>query len=241
MTKLCCVTAIVFSSVALGANPVIPRHRPVPSIVRPIKKFIPTKKEFRHIRATQLPIKNGQIDRREIVLRASLASSEVVSYLNTNQRRTINSVIKLLKGNSTSSAKRVWSSLVVSFKDSSTPIDINGLIQYVLRQSYMESNKDLQFYAAKVKHTNEQKQAVRNYLESLRNMQGGISSSTASEDINNAIAAAEENLNSIGDDAQLANIDLQNTLQKQQQTIQMLSNISKVLHDTAMAVIRKIG
>jgi hypothetical protein len=54
-------------------------------------------------------------------------------------------------------------------------------------------------------------------------------------------AIAEDRLNTIGDDAQLANIDLQNMLQKQQQTIQMLSNISKVLHDTALAVIRKIG
>lgn len=43
------------------------------------------------------------------------------------------------------------------------------------------------------------------------------------------------------EDAQLSNIDLQNMLQKQQQTIQMLSNISKVLHDTAKAVVRKIG
>ena len=46
---------------------------------------------------------------------------------------------------------------------------------------------------------------------------------------------------SVGDDAQLANVDLQNMLQKQQQLIQMLSNVSKLLHDTAMAVIRKIG
>jgi hypothetical protein len=44
-----------------------------------------------------------------------------------------------------------------------------------------------------------------------------------------------------GDDAQLANIDLQNMLQKQQQTVQMLSNVSKVLRDTSLAVIRKIG
>jgi hypothetical protein len=51
----------------------------------------------------------------------------------------------------------------------------------------------------------------------------------------------EEELNSIGDDAQLANVDLQNTLQKQQQTLQMMSNISKMLHDTAMSVIRKLG
>jgi hypothetical protein len=48
-------------------------------------------------------------------------------------------------------------------------------------------------------------------------------------------------ISSVGDDAQLANIDLPNVLQKQQQMIQMMSNISKVLHDTAMAVIRKIG
>ena len=43
------------------------------------------------------------------------------------------------------------------------------------------------------------------------------------------------------DDAQLANVDLQNWLQKQQQTLQMMSNISKMLHDTAMSVIRKVG
>ena len=43
------------------------------------------------------------------------------------------------------------------------------------------------------------------------------------------------------EEAQLANIDLQNMLQKQQQTLQMLSNLSKMLHDSAMAVIRKVG
>jgi hypothetical protein len=63
--------------------------------------------------------------------------------------------------------------------------------------------------------------------------------------------AAEENLRyikeiemrlmQIGDDAQLANIDLQNILQKQQQTIQMISQISKTVYDTAMSLTRKIG
>jgi hypothetical protein len=53
--------------------------------------------------------------------------------------------------------------------------------------------------------------------------------------------AIEQRLDALGDDAQLANVDLQNILQKQQQTVQMMSNISKMLHDTAMSVIRKIG
>ena len=55
------------------------------------------------------------------------------------------------------------------------------------------------------------------------------------------IAAWEASLNTLGDDAQLANVDLQNILQHQQQTLQMMSNISKMLYDTAMSIIRKIG
>ena len=56
-----------------------------------------------------------------------------------------------------------------------------------------------------------------------------------------ALRALEEKLNTVGDDAQLANIDLQNILQKQQQTLQMMSNVSKMLYDTATSVIRKLG
>jgi len=59
--------------------------------------------------------------------------------------------------------------------------------------------------------------------------------------LDNEIAIWEEKLATISDDAQLAAIDLQNMLQKQQQALQMLSNISKSTHDTIMSIIRKIG
>ena len=55
------------------------------------------------------------------------------------------------------------------------------------------------------------------------------------------VARWEARLATVGDDAQLANVDLQNTLQKLQQSLQMLSNISKMLHDNAMSIIRKMG
>ncbi len=67
---------------------------------------------------------------------------------------------------------------------------------------------------------------------------GGL---TLTYQLGDFVSLQEQDLATAGDDAQLANIDLQNMLQKQQQTIQMMSNISKVLHDTAMSVIRKIG
>lgn len=60
-------------------------------------------------------------------------------------------------------------------------------------------------------------------------------------ELDNEISRWESQLNSIGDDAQLANVDLQNMLQKQQQILQMMSNVSKMTHDTLMSIIRKIG
>ena len=69
--------------------------------------------------------------------------------------------------------------------------------------------------------------------EELRELVAGMSASE--------IRAWEEKLGSVGDDAQLANVDLQNILQKQQQTLQMMSNISKMLFDTAQSVVRKMG
>jgi hypothetical protein len=55
------------------------------------------------------------------------------------------------------------------------------------------------------------------------------------------VDTVSERLRAIGEDARLANIDLQNKLQRQQQTLQTMSNISRMMHDTAMAVIRKMG
>ena len=55
------------------------------------------------------------------------------------------------------------------------------------------------------------------------------------------IRGLEEQLSTTADDAQLANIDLQNMLQKQQQTLQMFSQMSKMMSDTAIAVPRNIG
>ncbi len=65
--------------------------------------------------------------------------------------------------------------------------------------------------------------------------------SASKEQLKNYIADLKQQLLTIESDAQLANIDLQNNLQQQQKTIQLLSNISKVLHDTATVIVRKIG
>ncbi len=114
-------------------------------------------------------------------------------------------VIGHLKAGNQTAAKREWHALIEQAHagKSGKTLDTDAMIQYVLRESYVEQNKDLQFYADKVRSSSEQTR--------------------------------------VGDNAQRANIDLQNQLQKQQQTLQTMSNVSKMMHDTAMAIIRKIG
>lgn len=51
----------------------------------------------------------------------------------------------------------------------------------------------------------------------------------------------EKDLQEIGDDAELTNMDLQNVMEKQQKTMNMMSDISKQMHDMAIAIIRKMG
>ncbi len=108
-------------------------------------------------------------------------------------------------------------------------VDVHALIALVLREAWTEMNRDLQFLADKVKFLSALKRQIREELDRTRKVKDDY------------IASLEQQLSSVGDDAQLASIHLQNMLQKQQQTLQMLSNVSKVLPDTAMAVIRNIA
>jgi hypothetical protein len=95
------------------------------------------------------------------------------------------------------------------------------------------------FFSEVSANTNQKSELAEKILNPNLKLQKGIQElGTVFQD---EIKKWEEKLNSVGDDAQLSNVDLQNILQKQQQTLQMMSNISKMLYDTASSVIRKMG
>jgi len=79
------------------------------------------------------------------------------------------------------------------------------------------------------------RQSRRSLVQQLSTCQANLSIS-----LNDYIKKLEEAVSNTGDDAQFANIDLQNMLQHQQQVLQMMSNILKMIHDTARAIIRNL-
>lgn len=162
--------------------------------------------------------------------------------------------------------QEAWKTVLNIHKD----IDIETAIGSILAEAKQEgqrnvdsAKKRVQFYSLLKNQLTTEITNARNHLSEMDktkttgtlkrkifNLKPGIKgeivtlesgSLSGRNDITRYAGQLEEQLNTVGDDAQLANVDLQNVLQKQQQTLQMLSNISKMLSDTAMAVIRKIG
>jgi hypothetical protein len=232
------------------------------------------KKEMRHspqkkTEIRHLPQKKTGV---ELVLEVSVAR-KLPGGLVKQDRDRLKHIVGELKRNEVNAANKQWGQLVRVLSDRKTTLaDINSTIQWVLRESYVDSNKDLRENAERVRYFNDLKKDVRKHLEGLgryrnqfrpgvKNLRMTVPSANAlppyrpgktphiawrgkvvdRSQLENEIVTWEEKLGAIGDDAQLANIDLQNALQRQQQTLQTMSNVSKMLHDTAMAVVRKIG
>lgn len=63
----------------------------------------------------------------------------------------------------------------------------------------------------------------------------------ASKQSQKAITILEKKLENLGDNVDIGNIDMQNALQMQTHTMQMITSVSKMLYDTSKAVVRNVG
>jgi len=183
--------------------------------------------------------------------------------------RQLDTVMVQLRQGKTKEALETWKGVITEIGTlNGKPLDPNALIQYVLRASYLEANEDLKSMADKVKYFNDLKKQLREEITSARSDVAGpqpwpmkrrvvVFRKTyvrgaepverkedrviTKRELEAALSDYEKLLSAVGEGDQLANLDLQSALQRQQQTLQTMSQISKQLHDTAMAVIRKIG
>ncbi len=232
------------------------------------------KKEMRPLPQKKMEIKYSpqKMTGVELVLEVSVAR-KLPGGLIKQDRDRLKNIVGELKRKEMRAANEQWGKLVRVLSDRKTTLaDISSIIQWVLRESYLEGNKDLQEHADRVRYFNGLKKDVRKHLKGLgryrsqfrqgvKDLRVTVPSANAllpyrpgmaphiawrgkavgRSQLEKEIVTWEEKLGAVGDDAQLANINLQNALQRQQQTMQMMSNVSKMLHDTAMAIIRKIG
>ncbi len=123
--------------------------------------------------------------------------------------------------------------------------NINGLLMAVLLLCYKDGQKDLRAMALRLKETNSKKNALRTQLDSSRKAddkkQAGANSTAADTGPSTKTQGLEDKLNSLGDDAQMQQLQLQNLAQNQSQLLQMISDFSKNANSNSMAIIRNIA
>jgi hypothetical protein len=153
--------------------------------------------------------------------------------LTAAQTAQIRQIAQLARGGASPSLRQAWEQLVLSLPKETTAGDVEALVQYALRESYLKACEDLRNAAEKVKYFNETKAALRSEIQRAR-------SRTPVGLTDASVKQLEDRLNAIGDDAQLANVNLQSAYQKAQQTIATISEISKLIDDTTMATLRKL-
>lgn len=139
----------------------------------------------------------------------------------------------IASGDDSESVNSSWEKFIIEAvsSDPGMALDIDAIVQYVLRTAYQEASEDLYFYANKVKQFNAIKKEIRAYLQEIRDYIAQIKVHETS---------LEQELESLEDLSQEMNLALQNQLQKTQQFIQLMSNLHKRMHDTAKAVINNL-
>lgn len=176
--------------------------------------------------ATQLP--------RNPYAMTSRQRHATMAQLNPAQRVELSRLAKsIASGQNASSINNQWAGLFESVHTENPGTDANALIMLVMHDSYEGTQRELEEFARRVQDQEDKKKQLRSQILDVRARRADELQQSA------RITALEEELASVGDDAQVANLDLQNKLQQLQHTLQTMSSVSKMLHDTAMAIIRK--
>jgi predicted ribosome quality control (RQC) complex YloA/Tae2 family protein len=137
-----------------------------------------------------------------------------------------------------------WKEIIQQGQGHNSPAslsDINALIQYVLPHSYLETNKDLQFYASKIKAFNEQKKQLREQIQATREKLTQANEANEKEALEEMIEKMEQALQALEDQDRQINFKIQQLMSQYNQAEQTASNVLKKQDDAQSNAIRKIN
>ena len=246
------IMALVLVAVAQAAPaPTIkpkPRDEAAPTIKpKPRPESAEARKGYTHVL-----LRPGQkvrsIEPKEAMMQAMAVQKDRKFDISAAQQRQLEQVVGRIKENpqDMNGIRRGWARFIKSLKNHSKPVDLSALMDHTIRTSMLEANCDLRFFAARAERLRSDVAGTKRLLAELRALKRKMRGNPAAfQEVTAEMLDAETTkwqgkLTMIRADAQLANVDLQNSMQKQQQTVQMMSNIMKMMNDQAMAAIRNV-
>ena len=151
---------------------------------------------------------------------------------------------QLRKNPNTPDLQSHWKELIQEGQGQTSSIsssDINAFIQFVLRQSYLEHTKDLQYFASKIKYFNEQKNQVREEIQKTRRkLAQAPEAKEDGEKMKEKMEASLQTLKDLENQENQMNFEIQNLRSRYNQAEQTANSILKKKRDTDSSTIRNI-
>jgi len=189
--------------------------------------------------------------------------------LSPEDTAALKEIVQQIKASKQQQAKERWKQLVQKTVDRGGDAqEVQSLIKAVLRDASADTRQDLAGHEGKSAHFRQLQKELRQHLAELRSIAQELDASSRvtvetvgkvspyrpgrkpyiiwkrqtfnADELRDQIEVIEAMLKKVDGQARMADIDLENTLQKQQQQTQAMANTMKMLHDTAQSVIRKI-
>lgn len=209
-------------------------------------QYMPVKPEFKNLTIAPMTVYSVVDELQGIVVLCSTATPDAVRRLPTDSNKMLVSVIQLLREEKTEKAKQTWERLISSLKDTTAPVDINELVYWVGRQTYLKSQETLLYYGSKVGFYHTQENSLKDRLAENRRLAKACSSKQdcptwLTAQIKQDIKMLGKDLGQIRSRGRAAQASLARSAQNSSQTMQALANVAKMLHDTARAIIRNIN
>jgi hypothetical protein len=198
---------------------------------------------------------------------AAAAAKDVRPLLTPRQRAQLTQVIAEAKAERSDAMVAAWKPLVEDVTRSRTQVNVAELVMQVLRESVLESSADTKYHLERLRRRNAQAAAISAMTADLAKAAQALGGKERAEvalpdprrtvltadatrivmqpkrpvlrsDLDAAIAHWEEQLRTTQDLAKEFTLQLQDTMQKRQQALALFSKLSKMLDETAQAIIQ---
>ena len=194
----------------------------------------------------------------QVRLLVTIAGAELPRFAKTSgtARSALKRVAALLRAGRTQETKAAWQSLVSTEARRVSRAELEAAERWVLRQGPLAAHPLLLARAARVAKRQALARNLRAYVAELRRAQASSPSTVKEVRAGKLVTVAKRTLTGKQRDALIAqalrdksaseeegtlmSLDLQGALSQQQQLMQMLSNMAKVIHDTTKAAIQSV-
>ena len=201
-----------------------------------------------------------------LLLAISLARS-LPDGLSEAQQSVVAEIVERLQGQQNAEAVTAWTGLIRSLvaSDGSTK-DVSPVGAFIIRQSYLSKKSEMRGAVDKVRYHGEVNRQLRRHIAELRSLAGRLTGDAratvetldalptyrggatpffvwrkktlSGDGLKNHVTLLKARLESAAKDREIADLQLQQVTQKQQQLMQQISNITKAMHEAALAVVR---